>query len=193
MRIDTTKIENYATMSAEEKLAALESFEHDAPTDDSADKYKKLMEKSNSEAADWKKKYNSKLTEDEQKEAERAAEIAKVIEERDALRKESTVSRHKADFMGLGYDEKLATDTAKALADGDMAKVFANQKIYIDTVRKSERASVLADGNEPPAGQNKPPKAERDKLIEQYNEAEKRRDVTAMFALEEQINKIPKE
>ena len=64
------------------------------------------------------------MSEDEQKEAERIAADAAIKAELDALRKETATSKNKAKFLGLGYDEKLAAETATALADGDMDKVF---------------------------------------------------------------------
>ena len=66
--------------------------------------------------------------------------------------RKKAISESKARFLGLGYDEKLATETAKALAEGDMEKVFANQQIHIENIRKAERASALGDTPKPPAG-----------------------------------------
>ena len=51
-----------------------------------------------------------------------------------------------------GYDEKLAAETAKALADGDMEKVFANQAIHLENVKKAAAAAALANDPKPPAG-----------------------------------------
>jgi hypothetical protein len=193
MKIDVTKIENYSTMTAEEKLAALETYEYDAIDNSEVDKLRNAVSKANSEAAEWKKKYNSKLSEEEKKEAERAAKEAEIQAELETLRRETAVSRYKADFIGLGYDEKLAEDTAKALADGDMAKVFANQKAHQDALAKAAKAAALAGGDPPPAGKNDPPKGDRAKLIEQYNEAEKRGDFVMCQTLQAQIKALPKE
>ena len=192
MKIDLSTLAGYRPeMTADEKLALVEA--HEIPEPDHAGFIKKdAFDRTASEAADWKRKYNSKLTEDEKKEAEHAAKEAEREAELQTLRKENAVTKHKSELMALGYDEKLATDTANALADGDMAKVFANQKVYIENVRKSERAAVLAGSEEPPAGQNKAPKG-RDALIAQYNEAEKKGDVAAMLRLDAQIKNIPKE
>jgi hypothetical protein len=44
MKIDTTAISGYAEMSAEEKLAALEAYEFEAPKADESEEVKKLKE-----------------------------------------------------------------------------------------------------------------------------------------------------
>lgn len=152
-KIDTTKIENYANMTAEEKLAALEAFEYEADNPD-AERLKAAVSKANSEAAELKRQLKARMTEDEQKEAERAAAEAAIKLELESLRKDKTVTEHKAQYLSLGYDETLAGETAKAFADGDMEKVFANQKLFVENLKKAERAAALADGGggEPPAG-----------------------------------------
>jgi hypothetical protein len=55
MRIDTAKIENYETMSAEDKLKALEEYEFETPTpkeNDEVTKLKAALSKANSDAYD---------------------------------------------------------------------------------------------------------------------------------------------
>ena len=150
-KIDTSKIENYTNMTAEEKLAALEAFEYEADNSD-VERLKAAVSKANSEAAELKRQLKARMTEDEQKEAERLAAEAAIKAELEALRKDKAVSESKARFLGLGYDEKLATETAKALADGDMDKVFANQAIHLDNIKKAAAASALAGDPKPPAG-----------------------------------------
>lgn len=104
------------------------------------------------EAAEFKKKYNSKLTEDEQKEAQRKAEQEELAAKYEQLLKESTVSKHKAKFLGLGYDEALAAETAEALAAGEMDKVFENQSKFNALREQSIKAEVLKTTPVPPAG-----------------------------------------
>ena len=66
MKIDVTKIEGYSEMSAEEKLAALESYT--IPDPDYTGYVKKdAFDKAASEAAEWKRKHNALLSEEEQK------------------------------------------------------------------------------------------------------------------------------
>lgn len=150
--MDITKLEGYAdTLTADEKLALIQKYEPPAP-DLTGYIKKDIFDKTASELADAKKTLKAKMTEDEQKEADRVANETTLKNRLAELEKETAMSKHKSDFLGLGYDDALATDTAKALADGDMTRVFANQKIHIENVKKAERAASLADDPKPPAG-----------------------------------------
>ena len=70
-KIDTAQIEGYESMSAEEKVKALEAIEYDDGSS-KLDEYKNALSKANSENAEWKKKYKEMLS-DEQKSKEEAA------------------------------------------------------------------------------------------------------------------------
>jgi len=193
MKIDVTKLDGYRPeMTADEKLALIEK--HDIPDPDYSGYVKKdVFDRTASEVADWKKKYHGKLSEDEKKEAERLASEAALQKELETLRKETAVTKHKAKYLGLGYDENLASETAQAFADGDMDKVFENQKKHQEALEKAAKAAALASGDPPPPGRNEPPKGDRAKLIEQYNEAEKRGDFVLCQTLQAQIKALPKE
>ena len=80
--MDTSKIEGYADMTAEQKLAALEAYEPEViPTESpEVEKLKRTISKINSEAADYKKQLRERQTEAERAEAE-AAEQRKMMEE----------------------------------------------------------------------------------------------------------------
>lgn len=150
-KIDISKIQNYENMTAEEKVKVLEAYEFEVDNSE-VERLKTAVSKANSEAAEWKKKHNALLSEEERKEAERLEAQQAIEKEIAELRKDKAVSESKARFLGLGYDETLAGETAKALADGDMEKVFANQQIHIENVKKAERAASLAGDQKPPAG-----------------------------------------
>ena len=153
MAFDFTKLTGYREdMTADEKLALLEAYEAPVPDDAEAKKWKAQFDKTASELAAANKALKAKMTEDEAKEAARLEAEKAIKDELDALRKENAVTKNKADFLGLGYDDALATETAKALADGDMKKVFENQKKHIENVKKAERAAALAGDQKPPAG-----------------------------------------
>lgn len=150
-KIDTSKIPGYAEMSAEDKLKALEAFEYD----DNAAEMERLrgaVSKANSEAASWKKKHNELLTEDERKKQEDADALANMKKELDELRKDKTISEFKAKLIAQGYDEALASDTAQAMADGDTAKVFANQGKFLEDYAKKVKADAMKKTPKPPAG-----------------------------------------
>lgn len=150
MKIDTSKIEGYAEMSAEEKLAALEGYELETGMVD-----KKLLDKANSEAAAYKKQLRETMGEAERKAAEEA-DARKALEERlKQLEQEKMLSDHKTEFLAIGYDEKNATDAAKALVEGDMKKVFAIQKSFTESQRESIKAELLRDTSPPADGGGK--------------------------------------
>lgn len=141
-KIDVTKIEGYADMTAEQKIAALEGY--DAPDPDYSGYVKKdVFDKTASELAEKKKQLQAKMTEDEaakQKEQEERADLQAKYEK---LLHENEVSKFKAQYLGMGYDEALAAETAEAMANGDTEKVFANQKKHLESVEKKVRADVL--------------------------------------------------
>jgi actin-related protein len=139
-------------MSVEEIESALENI--DLPTDNSAeiDRLKAALSKSNSEAADYKKQLREKMSAEEVKAKEDADKIEELIKERDALLREKTVAAHKANYLALGYEEKLASETAEAMTNGELEKVFANQKKHLEAVEKKIRADVLKDTPKPEGG-----------------------------------------
>lgn len=148
MKIDITKIEGYADMTAEEKLAALEAYEVDTSgyvRKDVADKYA-------SEAASYKKQLREKLSADEQAQAEQAETLKSMQAELETLRNEKAVDAATKKWMSLGYDEKLATETAKAMVAGDTEKVFANHAKFIADKEKNLRAEMLKETPAPPPG-----------------------------------------
>ena len=139
-------------MSVEDIEKALESVE--MPTDNSAeiDRLKTALSKSNSEAAEFKKQLREKMSAEELKAKEDAEKMEELIKERDALLREKTISGHKAKYLALGYDEKLAEETAEALAKGDLDKVFVNHKKHNESVEKKIRADVLKETPHPEGG-----------------------------------------
>lgn len=154
-KIDVTQIEGYAEMSAEDKLKALEGF--DIPDPDYSGYVKKdVFDKTASELAGVKKQLKDKMTDDEAAKQKEKEEREELQSKYDKLLRESEISKHKAKLLGLGYDEKLADETAEAMADGDMEKVFANQKKHLDSVEKRVRADALKDTPKPtPDGDSK--------------------------------------
>lgn len=154
-KIDVTQIEGYTEMSAEDKLKALEGF--DIPDPDYSGYVKKdVFDKTASELAGVKKQLKDKMTDDEAAKQKEQEEREELQSKYDKLLRESEISKHKAKLLGLGYDEKLADETAEAMADGDMEKVFANQKKHLDSVEKRVRADALKDTPKPtPDGDSK--------------------------------------
>lgn len=147
MKINVNEIEGYADMTVEEKLAALESY--DMKPDYTGYIKKEVFDKTASELAAKKKELKAKLSEDELKKQKEAEDRAELEAKYDQLLRESNISKYKAKFLGMGYEEKLAESTAEAMVDGDTDKVFANQKKHLEAVDKKIRADVLKDTPKP--------------------------------------------
>ena len=130
-------------MTVEEINAAL--AEVVLPVDQSAEveRLKNALSKSNSENAEWKKKHREALSEEEKKAQETADLIKQLREQNASLLRESNVSKHKAKFLGMGYDEALAGDAAAAMVDGDMDKLFSYQQKHQEALEKKIRADAL--------------------------------------------------
>ena len=126
----------------------------DLPVDHSAeiDRLKNALSKSNSEAADYKKQLREKMSADEIKAKEDSDKMVELQSKYDALLKQSEISNNKARLLALGYEDKLATETAEAIVNGDTDKVFANQKKHLDSVEKKIREEVLTSTPRPTGG-----------------------------------------
>lgn len=130
-------------MTPEEMIAALREIPLPEDRTAEVERLSAALTKSNSEAAEYKRRLRARLTEEEaarQKEKEDRESLQRELE---ALRRESAVSKRKAKLTALGYDEALAEDTAEAFADGQTDRVLANMKKHLDAFEKKLRADVL--------------------------------------------------
>lgn len=160
MAFDWTKVEGYnEELSAEEKLALLDKYEAPEPEETKPPiNMKGFVSKTQfdnlaSELAATKKQLRSRMTEDEAKEADRAAQNEAMQNELKTLRREKTISMHKASFLAQGYEDDLASQAAEALADNDTDTVFALMQKHKITAEKALRAQILKDAPVPPAGE----------------------------------------
>ena len=165
-KIDTAKIENYAKMTAEEKLAALEAYEFEetpAPKDnDEVTRLKAALSKANSDAADWKRQFREKQTEAERAEAERKEHEQAVENELRTLRRDKTVSGYLAQCLALGYKQELALKAAEAMADNDAAAIMACQQEFLEEKQKEIEAAAL--NKQPTLTPGAPPTAKQAEL-----------------------------
>lgn len=153
-KIDVSKIEGYAEMSAEEKLAALEAFEIPAP-DYSGWVKKDVADKYATEAAGFKRQLRERMTEEEAAKAKAAEENAALLARLEELERDKAVSEYTTQFMGIGYDEALAKSTAMALQNGDMGAMFKNHAKFVAEHEKALKAELLKSTPTPPAGDGK--------------------------------------
>lgn len=144
------QIENYESMTPEEKVAALEAYEPDM----TGFVAKATFDKAASDLAAAKKALREKQTDEEAKEAERAAKEAAIMAELESLRHEKLVGTYVTSYMAMGYEEKLAKATAEAMAKGDTETVFKNQKLHLETREKALRAELLMQTPSPAGGKS---------------------------------------
>lgn len=146
--MDTTKIAGYENMTAEEKIAALEAYEFDT----SGMVSKATLDKATADAAEWKRKYNSTLSEAEQ--ARLAAEEAqKATNDRLAeLERKDKISTTKDKYIANGFSVDLALATAEAFVDGNMDAVLANITKHATDVANAAKDKALKETPAPPAG-----------------------------------------
>lgn len=149
--IDTSTIEGFDGMTAEQKLDALLKFNMPEPVDLSKYVEKSVFDKTSSELAEAKKTLKSKMSADEAAAASAAAAQKEMQEKYDALLKSSTIAAHTAKYLEFGYDPALAQSTAEALYDGNMEKVFENQKKFNEAQEKKLKAELMR-GNPRPGG-----------------------------------------
>lgn len=153
-KIDVGTIDGYETMTAEEKLSALENFEYEDHTAELADleKYKDAVTKANHDAAEYKKQL--KALQEQQKTGNSKADdtIAQLQAQVAELTRQNTIASYAAQFTALGYDAELAQATAIATADGDVATVFENQRKFLEQHDKDTKASILKQTPKPGQG-----------------------------------------
>jgi len=162
MKIDTAKIENYAEMSTEDKIKALEEYEFEAPAPKETDEVSKLktaLSKANGEAAEWKRQFREKQTEAERAEAERAEREQAVEEELRTLRRDKTVAGYVNSCLSLGYNNDLALRAAEAMADNNAAEIMACQQEFL--AAKQKELEALALNKQPGLSVGAPPTASK--------------------------------
>lgn len=140
--------ENYASLSAEEKVALLEGLDlpeqkSDPVPNDELTRLKNALSKSNSEAADYRKKWQATLSEQERIEAERQQREADMQTQLNSLLREKQTSEFEKNFLATGYSPELAKSSATAMVDGNNAQVFADMNTFIAERMKQMQAEAL--------------------------------------------------
>lgn len=170
MKLDTSTIQGYAEMTAEQKVAALEALEYD----DAAD-LKKSLNKATSEAAEYKRKLREKQTEDEAKAAEEAERAAAIQAELERYKTAEREASYVAKMLGIGVDEESAKQYAKGLPAGITDEFWTGLKKSRDALESSIRSDNVR-GMPRPANGGSAATADNTKrigeLIASNNEAE---------------------
>lgn len=144
MKIDTSTIEGFEEMSADDKLAALLGYEFETPKNETDEKLKAALSKANGEAAEWKRKYRETQTEQERQAAEAAEEMAKVKAENAEWRAKERVSSYANKLMSAGVDADTADLMAKSLPEGVSDDYFTAYKSFMENTRKEIESAALS-------------------------------------------------
>lgn len=146
--MDTSKIEGYEQMTPEQKVAALEALEFDT----TGYVKKSVFDTTASEAAEWKRKYNSTLSEAEQARIASEEQTKKITDRLAELERNESISKTKDKYIASGFSVDLAQATAEAFVDGNMDVVLANITKHATDVATAARDKALHDTPAPPAG-----------------------------------------
>lgn len=160
--IDTSAIEGYEAMTAEQKIEALTKFEYQdyaselAKTKEDFAKAKTAMDKASSELAEKKRQDKAKMSESDAMIAELKDALAQsqeavkaVTEQLEEQQKINRIATYKNKYLTLGYSEALATEAAKAMADGNTEKVFDIQKKATEEAEKERKRTDMKNNPHP--------------------------------------------
>lgn len=160
-KIDVTQIEGFEGMTDAEKVAALTGLDLPEP-DHTGYVEKEKLDKATSEAAEWKRKYNARMT-DEEKNQQANEDMKNRLAQ---LEKEKTIADYKANFLAQGYPEKLAEECANALADGDTKTLFEAQQRFLKEFQAGLDKKHLEDTPRPDGGDGDDKKTDAEKFAE---------------------------
>ena len=117
-------------------------------------KLKNAVNTASADASEWKKKYNGKLSEEEQaKEAQESATAA-MQKELEALRRERNIANYVAALGGsdIGMDSENAKAVAEALNDGNIDHVIGGLRKFIASHDKALAEKAMQNNPTLPGG-----------------------------------------
>lgn len=156
--IDTSSIEGYADMSAEDKVKALEGLKFNDYTADlkaaqeQLSKLKDATDKATHEAADYKRQLKAAKDEQASGQTESEKTVEALKEQVAELTRQNTLTSLKAARLSLGYSEELADEYAEAQLDNDFSKVAEIEKKFIEAHDKALKAELLRETPKPGRG-----------------------------------------
>ena len=133
------------TASLEAKIKQLESENG---------KLKQSVTNASADASEWKKKYNSKLSEEEKAKEQQESATAAMQKELEDLRNERNIAKYTAALSGsdIGMDAKTASAVAEALNTGDTDKVFDGIRKFIASHDKALAEKAMLNNPTLPGG-----------------------------------------
>lgn len=115
-------------------------------------RFKAALDRTSSELADLKKKYNAKLSEDEKASIEKAEKEAEYKAYVEGLEKFKAVTESAERFRALGYSEAQAQKAAEAQYGGDTEEVLRIQMEYQVDLEKRIKAELMKSMPAPATG-----------------------------------------
>ena len=114
------------------------------------DNLKKRFDEVASEAAGYKKQLRAQMSEADQKAAAEAEKYAEIVAELDQLKAEKAIAENAKGLVAIGYDDKLATEVATALYNGDAETVIKAQAKFVDAQKKAVLSDAVKQTPVPP-------------------------------------------
>jgi hypothetical protein len=151
-------------MTEEDISAALEKANKKGTSD--VDKLKASLTKANAEAAKYKQQLRERQTDEEAAKSAQEEQLKTLIEQNNELKRTLDLSEKKSKLMGAGYDEELAGVTAKAMLDGDIDTVIANQAKYLEAQKAAIKTDLMKQTPRPTEGSDGASPVDYNKLIE---------------------------
>lgn len=172
--IDTSKIENYANMTAEEKVAALEAYAFEVPepsADANVENLKRQISRANGEAASWKQKFHERLSEQEKAEASRNEELENLKAELSLFKANDRINTYKAKLLEIGYDPESANSLARSLPEGVEDSFWEVQKTFLANNAQKIQKDLLSKQSPLSAGSAPKPEDPESKQIAAFRQA----------------------
>ena len=151
--IDTSTIEGFDTMSAEDQVKALLGLDIPEKVDLSGYVKKELLDKTSSELAAAKRSLKEKMTTEEAAKAQSDEAMKELQDKYNELLKKTSIAENTAKYLEVGYSPELAKSTAEAIFNGDMDAVLENQKKYNAECEKRFKENIER-GLHPNGGSN---------------------------------------
>ena len=194
-QIDTKGIENFDSMTADEKVAALLAYQFDDGTDkikaaeEKAATLKAAMDKATSEAAGYRRQLREKQTDEERAKLESEETLKALQAELAEFKQREQISTAKAAFLGGGFDEKTADIAANAFISGDLEKISTALKTFKETIEAGAKSALMAGTPRPEGGAKADSKPDYSKLYEEAVAADNFYDAAYYMRLSQQNNK----
>ena len=142
---ETNSEQNAGTKDLEARIKALEAENG---------KLKQSVTNASADASDWKKKYQSKLSEEEKAKQEQESAYAAMQEKLTALEAERNIANYTA-VLGasdIGMDADTARTVAEALNAGETEKVFDGIRKFIASHDKAMAEKAMLNNPKLPGG-----------------------------------------